>query len=219
MASRARWAGFAAVAAAACVAVGFFGQRAQQDERMSGQVTRTPLDGLMKSFGGTQAAVATTATASSSSQPVSLDAMLDQLVAWHADPFPPEARSTDELLRFEPHVGVPVKRSALKLLAAPSGKRARFNGARMMPVRDGSARATAALQYTIQGHRMTVYVFDSRAMPLRLTRLKERRVQEKPVYVGNVRGYSVAAAEQGGVGYALASDLDDDRSVQMVASF
>jgi hypothetical protein len=45
------------------------------------------------------------------------------------------------------------------------------------------------------------------------------RVAAAPVYVGNFRGFSVAAAERSGVGYALASDLDEDNNVAMVASF
>jgi hypothetical protein len=54
---------------------------------------------------------------------------------------------------------------------------------------------------------------------MRHTRLRPRVVKESPVYVGELRGYSVAAAERSGVGYALASDMDEDNSVQMVASF
>jgi hypothetical protein len=37
-----------------------------------------------------------------------------------------------------------------------------------------------------------------------------------PVYVGRLRGYSIAAAEERGVGYALASDLNDDESAQLM---
>jgi len=63
---------------------------------------------------------------------------------------------------------------------------------------------------------LTVYVFDPRAIAMQATRLQARVVRERPVYVGKLRGYSVAAAEKGGVGYALATDLDDDRSAQLV---
>jgi hypothetical protein len=37
-----------------------------------------------------------------------------------------------------------------------------------------------------------------------------------PVYVGKLRGYSVAATERSGVGYALASDVGDDENTQLV---
>ena len=78
-------------------------------------------------------------------------------------------------------------------------------------------RRAALLQYTVEGnHRMTVYVFDPRALAMQATRLQPRVVRERPVYVGKLRGYSVAAAEKGGVGYALATDFDDDRSAQLV---
>ena len=36
-----------------------------------------------------------------------------------------------------------------------------------------------------------------------------------PVYIGHVRGWSIAAAERRGVGVAIASDLDDDESAEL----
>jgi len=36
------------------------------------------------------------------------------------------------------------------------------------------------------------------------------------VYMGRVRGYSVAASERNGIGYAMASDLDDDENARLV---
>ena len=52
---------------------------------------------------------------------------------------------------------------------------------------------------------------------MRVTHLTQRVVRSSPVYVGRVRGFSVAAAENAGVGYAMASDLDADRSAQLVS--
>jgi anti-sigma factor RsiW len=138
------------------------------------------------------------------------DTLLDDLVALHAHPLPPETTNPDELQRFDPFVGVPVRRPVFQ----PFG--ASFNGARVHAMRD---RRAALLQYTVQGtHRVTVYVFDPRSMPMMATRLHPRVVREKPVFVGNLRGYSVAAAERSGVGYALATDLGDDQSAQLVAA-
>jgi hypothetical protein len=34
-----------------------------------------------------------------------------------------------------------------------------------------------------------------------------------------MRGFSVAAAERSGIGYALATDFDEDKTARMVASF
>ena len=136
------------------------------------------------------------------------DSLLDELVALHANPLPPETTNPEELTRFDPLVGVPVRRPAFQPLGAS------FKGARVHAMHE---RRAALLQYTMEGnHRMTVYVFDPRAIAMQATRLQPRFVRERPVYVGKLRGYSVAAAEKGGVGYALATDFDDDRSAQLV---
>jgi anti-sigma factor ChrR (cupin superfamily) len=147
----------------------------------------------------------------------SLDAMLDKLVALHAHPLPPDERNPEALNRLEPYVGVPVKRQALTLLRDLGVQRASFEGARIHPVRD--SKSAAALRYRMQGHSVTVYVFDPRIVSMGRTRLVPRIVRENPIYVGRMRGYSVAAVEKRGVGYALASDFDEDRSLQMVSSF
>ncbi|MBK6514172.1 MAG: zf-HC2 domain-containing protein [Polyangiaceae bacterium] len=148
----------------------------------------------------------------------SLDALLDDLVSQHANPLPPEERNPEDLTRLEPYVGVPVRRPALSVLRYTKDSPS-FDGARIHALRD--SRTAAALQYKLKGHRLTVYVFDPHKIPLKLTRLKPRVVRETPapVYVGNMRGFSVAAAERSGVGYAIASDLDEDKNIQMVASF
>lgn len=171
------------------------------------------------------------------------DALIEEMVSQHANPLPPEERNPEELTRLEPYVGVPVKRPALTLLRNPAAPSASFDGARLHRMRE--AKNAAVLQYKFKGHRVTLYVFDSRTIPLSLsgggrTRLRlhppvERRPVDQrhdtadadgsvrgaaaPIYVGNFRGFSVAAAERSGVGYALASDLDDDKNVAMVASF
>lgn len=151
------------------------------------------------------------AYASAAASPLELDAMLEDLVALHAHPLPPETTNPDELQRFDPLVGVPVRRPSFKLFGAS------FDGGRVHALRD---RRTAILQYsTPNGHRITVYVFDPLVMPvIRATVLQPRVVRERPVFVGTLRGYSVAAAEskKRGVGYALASDLGDDESSDMV---
>lgn len=148
-----------------------------------------------------------------------LDFVLDQLVALHANPLPPEEQNPEKLSRLEPYVGVPVQKSAMQMLrrndrigAVPS-----FDGARLHMVEN--SHNAAALHYKVKGHRLTVYVFDARSVQMRHTRLKHRVVREENVWVGQMRGFTVAAAERRGVGYALASDLDEDNNVQMVASF
>ncbi len=151
--------------------------------------------------------------ASSVTTLASLDDLIDDLVDMHASPLPPETTNPEELPRFDPFVGVPVRRPAMPTLQ-PFG--ARYDGARMNPIR---GRRAALLLYTVQGgHRVTMYVFDPQIVPLHQTHLEPRVVHKQPVYVGNVRGYSFAATERSGVGYALATDLDNDTSAKLVAS-
>lgn len=139
-----------------------------------------------------------------------IEAMLDDLIALHKHPLPPETTNPEELQRFEPLVGVPVRRPAFQ---PPFS--ARFTGARIHALRE---RRAALLQYTVSGdHRVTVYVFDPRVVPMmRSSVLQPRVVREKPVFVGKRGGYSIAAAERSGVGYALATDLNDAESADLV---
>jgi anti-sigma factor RsiW len=183
------WKYAAALAAAAGVALTVGATRNRQQEVSMPDVARS---------GAAEAAA------------IGFDSLIDDLVALHAHPLPPETTDPDELQRFDPLVGVPVRKPTFQ----PFG--ASFNGARVHAMRD---RRAALLQYTVQGnHRVTVYVFDPRAVPMQATLLQPRLVHERPVYVGRLRGYSVAAAEKSGVGYAVASDLNDDQSTQLVLS-
>lgn len=144
---------------------------------------------------------------------MSVDDFVDDLVAMHASPPPPETTNPEELPRFDTFVGVPVRRPADPTFQ-PLG--VRYQGARMHMAR---GKRAAMLFYTTQnGHRATMYVFDAHTLPLQRTRLQPRVVKERPVYVGNVRGYSFAATERSGVGYALATDLDPDLSAKLVAA-
>jgi anti-sigma factor RsiW len=141
----------------------------------------------------------------------SVESLLDDLVVQHAQPLPPETTNPEDLPRFDPFVGVPVRRPAFQPFQA------NFKGARVHAMRD---RRAALLQYTLAGgHRVTVYLFNSRALPVQNAPvLRPRFVRQRPVYVGRINGYSVAAAEDSGVGYALASDLGDEESTQLVAA-
>jgi hypothetical protein len=86
----------------------------------------------------------------------------------------------------------------------------------MLPV--GEVRNAAMLQYTLpSGHRVSVYVYDPSRIPSGASHLERRMMSAAPdpVYVGHVRGWSVATRERRGVGYALASDLDDDENTEL----
>jgi anti-sigma factor RsiW len=140
---------------------------------------------------------------------VGLDAMLDRFADWHARPLVPETSNPNDLPRFEPYVGVPVHAPAL----SPFG--ARFLGCRILPVAD--ERVTAMLQYTMaEGHRISIYVYDPQRIRTSPSRLRRTTIGSDPVYIGQVHGWSIAAAEKRGVGYAIASDLNDEESAELV---
>ncbi len=229
-----RWAAVGAVAVAACFVLIVAARATNQEAALKthASVSMASIFSSADADGRSNSPNRTTSKPSAANtNDWNFDSVVDQLVALHANPLPPEEKNPEQLMRFDQYVGVPVKRSALSLLRVGAGSdRASFDGARLYAVRD--SQTAAALQYKVRGHRLTVYVFDSRLLPMARTRLKPRVVRSSdaskpdsgaerpsPVYVGNVRGFSIAAAEKSGVGYALASDLDEDKTVQMVASF
>lgn len=157
-------------------------------------------------------AVSKMATVEANGGNVDIDTMINELVDWHARPLPPEITDARDLSSFEPYVGVPVHAPPL-----PSPFGARWLGGRILPVVNQSV--TAMLQYTIQnGHRLSVYVYDPRRIRVQPSSLKPHVIGKNgsaPVYMGRVRGYSFAAAERRGVGYAIASDLEDEDSAEV----
>lgn len=134
-----------------------------------------------------------------------LEGLLEDLVAQHAHPPPPETTDPEGVRRFDPFIGVRVKTPRFDSIEAT------YVGARMH-------QRAALLQYVVrQQHRVTMYVFDPRRVPVRpRAKLEERQYGARNVYVGHIRGYAVAASEQNGVGYALASDLSDDEAARLV---
>jgi len=145
---------------------------------------------------------------------VDIDGLLDQLIALHAHPFQPDTTDPDQLQRFDPLLGVRVRRPSFSPLGAS------FQGARVHQVSDRGAYLQ--LQYaaprgtTADGKHITVYAFNPRVVPVRAARLESRMMRHRPVLVGRVRGYAIAALESSGVGYAIASDFDTDESTKMV---
>ncbi len=134
--------------------------------------------------------------------------LIEDLVEHHAAPSAPEVVEPDLVQRFEPAVGVPVQLPSLQQFGA------RWEGGSIVPIRQQRA---ASFQYRVAGHRVTVYVYDSSRVPLR-GQLEPRVVRNMAVFVGQRRGYSIAAVEERGVGHALASDLDSAETAELVAS-
>ncbi len=153
---------------------------------------------------------AQTSQASLSTSTATLDQLIDQFVEYHSRPHTPQITEPSQVTTLEPEVGLPVR-----LLPTLQEYGARWQGGGIIWVkRDQSA---ASLQYNLDGHRITVYVYNSSRFPLR-ARLEPRVVRNVPVFVGTRRGYSIAATELSGVGYALATDLGDAESAELVAT-
>ncbi|HKY35441.1 MAG TPA: zf-HC2 domain-containing protein [Polyangiaceae bacterium] len=141
--------------------------------------------------------------------PPSVEKLLEDLVRNHERPAAPEITEPSLLPQLEPEVGVPVKIPNFKQYGA------RWEGVSVVPV---SNQRAASLRYRIAGHKLTVYVYDASRMPVR-TKLQPRVVRDAPVYVGSRHGVSIAATERrNGVGYAVATDLNNDESAELVAS-
>jgi anti-sigma factor RsiW len=147
-------------------------------------------------------------TSSSYAQLDNADRLLEELVDHHMNARGPQVTEPALLSQLEPEVGVPVTLPSLKAYGA------RWEGGSVVPV---SNQHAASLRYTLGGRHVTLYVYNSSRVPIE-SRLKARTVRNEPVYVGTRRGVSIAATEHRGVGYALASDLNDDESAELVAA-
>jgi anti-sigma factor RsiW len=133
-------------------------------------------------------------------------------VEMHSRPWPMERTDRESVRALEQYVGVPVRPSTFEKQGA------HLVGGRLMPVRDERA---ALLEYRIgQGasaQRVSVFIYDPRKIQVSDADLTPRAVGTAQVRVGRANGYSVAVTQKGGVGYALASDLDTDRSAELAA--
>ncbi|MDF3072042.1 MAG: putative rane protein [Polyangiaceae bacterium] len=151
----------------------------------------------------------TTSNADVASTPASVEKLIEDLVSNHQRSTGPQFTEQTLLPQLESEVGVPVRAPNFKSYGA------RWEGVSVVPVNNQRA---ASLRYRIAGHRLTVYVYDASRVPVRST-LKQRIVRSEPVYVGSRHGVSIAATERSnGVGYAIATDLNNDESAELVAS-
>jgi anti-sigma factor RsiW len=134
-------------------------------------------------------------------------------VAMHSRPLPMERTDPQAVRGFEQYVGVPVRPATFEKRGA------RLIGGRLMPV-NADARA-ALLEYRVgQGPgsaRVSVFIYDPQKIQVSDASLTPRAVGTAQVRVGRANGYSVAVTQNRGVGYALASDLDTDRSAELAA--
>jgi hypothetical protein len=139
---------------------------------------------------------------------VTSDEILDRLLDYHSAPPVPEVTEPRLVSQLERDVGVRVR--------MPTLMNAEWQGASVVPVVRGMRAAT--LRYKLPNeHSVTIYVYDAARVPLRAA-LTERMIRKQAVYVGYRRGYSIAALERRGLGYAVATDQDDRASVRLVTS-
>ncbi len=145
------------------------------------------------------------------------DDLLKELIAEHSHPLPSYDR-TDAIgaRELEQYVGVPVHPSAFERGGA------HFVGGRVMPVQGAQgAQRAAMLQYVIgtgaSAQHVSVFIYDPSKIQVRGADLAPRSIGTTEVRVGRDHGYSVAVTQNGGVGYAVASDLDAEHSAQLAA--
>jgi anti-sigma factor RsiW len=143
------------------------------------------------------------------------DELINQFVDVHRRPIRPETPDPKEVRGFEREVGVPVHVPQLE-------KNARFVGGRLLPVQGGER--AAMLQYEVAQanggiQRVSVFIYDPRRVQIRSAdQVPPRAVGTAQVRVGQAHGYSVAVAQHGSVGYAVASDLEDSSAQYAVAA-
>ena len=140
------------------------------------------------------------------------DDLLRDFVGQHSHSLPPEQADPKQVRQFERYVGVPVR--------VPQFSNAHFVGGRLVPLHGGER--AAMLQYEVkQGtdvQRVTVFVYDPRKIQIGGANLAPRDIGTAEVRVGQTDGYSVALTQHGGVGYAMASDLDPESSANLVSA-
>jgi anti-sigma factor RsiW len=137
------------------------------------------------------------------------DELLDRLIDYHTAPPTPQVTEATLVPELERDVGVKVP---LPNSLAQYG--AEWEGGSVVRMRRN--QTAAYLRYrTADAHNVTVYVYNASRMPLHAG-LKPRMFREEAVYEGYRRGYAIAAQLRHGVGYAVASDLDEPLSAELV---
>ncbi len=88
-----------------------------------------------------------------------------------------------------------------------------LRGGRLSSVGDKPA---AYLVYDINGDKVSVFIFDPSDLPIETRR--KTVIDHRDVYFDQEHGYNVALFRDRGVGYAIASDLDQEQMVKLVSS-
>jgi anti-sigma factor RsiW len=140
------------------------------------------------------------------------DDLLADLLHEHRNPMPPQWTDIRDVRALDQYIGVPVRPSRFERSGAS------LVGARVLPLHQQRA---AMLQYVIgtgpSQRRLSVFVYDPSKIQISGAGLSRRAVGSSEVQVGQESGYTVAVTQNGGVGYAVASDLGADQNAEMAA--
>jgi anti-sigma factor RsiW len=134
--------------------------------------------------------------------------LLDRLIDYHSAPPEPMVTRPELVPQLERDVGVRMPLPNLSQYGAL------WQGGAVVRVR--ADRPAAYFRYrTVDDHKVTVYVYNASRLPLHAG-LEPRMFREEPVYEGYRRGYTIVAQLRRGVGYAVATDLDEPISAELV---
>jgi anti-sigma factor (TIGR02949 family) len=92
------------------------------------------------------------------------------------------------------------------------GRKAELVGGRLSNLGEHQA---VLLVYQVGGRRVSVFILDPDALP---SVGIPRHVAGRDIFLRGLRGYNVAMYSSGGTGYAVASDLEPDRLVQLIST-
>ena len=139
-----------------------------------------------------------------------IDQIIDDMLRLHATSGDAPT-STVPFTELEREVSLPVH-------APPEFEQhgAHWLGAKSVAVGD---QRIASLVYRISKGHCTLFLYDAERFPLgRSHYLKARAVNRQAVFAGTRRGYALAAIERRGLGYAVATDLDLRKAVELAAA-
>lgn len=137
------------------------------------------------------------------------------VVAKHQRQLPIEVSGGPEQVKewYSGKVDFPVRPPQLCHGVAAADPHCQLRGGRLASVGDKPA---AYLVYDVNGDKVSVFIFDASDLPIEARR--KAVVGNREVYFDQEHGYNVALYRDRGVGYAIASDLDQDQMLKLVSS-
>jgi mycothiol system anti-sigma-R factor len=131
------------------------------------------------------------------------------VVAKHQRPLPTEVTGGPDQVKqwYSDKVNFPVRVPQFRNVPCS------LRGARLASIGDKQA---AYLVYDFKGDKVSVFIFDASDLPIETRR--KTVIGNREVYFDEEHGYNVALFRDRGVGYAIASDLDQEQMVKLVSS-